>query len=97
MGHTVRNDAADAEAICEAVARPSMRFVPIKNIEQQSILSLHRVRQSFVKARTAHANQIRGLLGEYGLIVPQGFACIAQRVPDLIEDASIELPGSSVC
>lgn len=89
-----KNDAADAEAICEAVARPSMRFVPIKNIEQQSVLSLHRVRQSFVKARTAQANQIRGLLGEYGLIVPQGIAYIAQRVPDLIEDASIELPGS---
>lgn len=109
LGHTVRlmapqfvkpyvksnkNDAADAEAICEAVARPSMRFVPIKNIEQQSVLSLHRVRQGFVKARTAQANQIRGLLGEYGLIVPQGIAYIAQRVPDLIEDASVELPGS---
>jgi len=109
LGHTVRlmapqfvkpyvksnkNDAADAEAICEAVARPSMRFVPIKNIEQQSVLSLHRVRQGFVKARTAQANQIRGLLGEYGLIVPQGIAYIAQRVPDLIEDASTELPGS---
>lgn len=89
-----KNDAADAEAICEAVARPSMRFVPIKNIEQQSVLSLHRVRQGFVKARTAQANQIRGLLGEYGLIVPQGIAYIVQRVPDLIEDASIELPGS---
>lgn len=109
LGHTVRlmapqfvkpyvksnkNDAADAEAICEAVARPSMRFVPIKNIEQQSVLSLHRVRQGFVKARTAQANQIRGLLGEYGLIVPQGIAYISQRVPGLIEDAENELPGS---
>jgi transposase len=109
LGHTVRlmapqfvkayvksnkNDAADAEAICEAVARPSMRFVPVKNIEQQSVLALHRVRQGFVKARTAQANQIRGLLGEYGLVVPQGIAYIAKRVPDLIEDASIELPGS---
>jgi transposase len=53
-----KNDAADAEAICEAVARPSMRFVPIKNTEQQSVLALHRVRQAFVKARTAQANQI---------------------------------------
>ena len=109
LGHTVRlmapqfvkpyvksnkNDVADAEAICEAVARPSMRFVPVKNIEQQAVLSLHRVRQGFVKARTAQANQIRGLLGEYGLIVPQGISYIAQRVPALIEDASIELPGS---
>ncbi len=89
-----KSDAADAEAICEAVSRPSMRFVPIKNVEQQSVLSLHRVRQGFVKARTAQANQIRGLLGEYGLVVPQGIAYIAQRVPPLIEDAENELPGS---
>jgi transposase len=108
LGHTVKlmapqfvkpyvksnkNDAADAEAICEAVSRPSMRFVPIKNIEQQAVLSLHRARQGFVKARTAQANQIRGLLGEYGLIVPQGIRYIAARVPELIEDASVELPG----
>jgi len=109
FGHTVRlmapqfvkpyvksnkNDAADAEAICEAVSRPSMRFVPVKNIEQQSVLSLHRVRQGFVKARTAQANQIRGLLGEYGLVVPQGIGYIAERVPALIEDAENELPGT---
>lgn len=109
MGHTVRlmapqfvkpyvktnkNDAADAEAICEAVTRPNMRFVPIKNIEQQAVLALHRVRQGFVRARTAQANQIRGLLGEFGLIVPQGIGYIASRVPELIEDAAIELPGS---
>ncbi|MBB2984817.1 IS110 family RNA-guided transposase [Paraburkholderia tropica] len=89
-----KNDAADAEAICEAVGRPSMRFVPIKNIEQQSVLSLHRVRQGFVKARTAQANQIRGLLGEFGIVVPQGIAYVTQRVPELIEDASNALPGS---
>jgi len=109
LGHTVRlmapqfvkpyvksnkNDAADAEAICEAVSRPSMRFVPIKSVEQQSVLSLHRVRQGFVRARTAQANQIRGLLGECGLVVPQGIAYIAQRVPPLIEDAENELPGT---
>ena len=68
---TNKNDAADAEAICEAVARPNMRFVPVKNIEQQAVLSLHRVRQGFVGARTALANQIRGLLAEFGLVVPQ--------------------------
>lgn len=71
MGHTVKlmapqfvkpyvktnkNDAADAEAICEAVARPNMRFVPLKNVEQQAMLALHRVRQGFVRARTAMAN-----------------------------------------
>ena len=89
---TNKNDAADAEAICEAVARPNMRFVPIKNVEQQAVLALHRVRQGFVKARTAQANQIRGLLAEFGLIIPKGIAYIAQRVPELIEDGSNELP-----
>lgn len=84
MGHTVRlmapqfvkpyvktdkNDAADAEAICEAVGRPNMRFVPVKSVEQQAVLALHRVRQGFVRARTAQANQIRGLLGEFVLAV----------------------------
>ena len=109
MGHTVRlmapqfvkpyvktnkNDAADAEAICEAVGRPNMRFVPVKNVEQQAVLALHRVRQGFVRARTAQANQIRGLLGEFGLIVPQGIGYIATRVPELIEDGANELPGA---
>ncbi|KVZ88756.1 IS110 family transposase [Burkholderia ubonensis] len=109
LGHTVRlmapqfvkpyvktnkNDVADAEAICEAVARPNMRFVPIKNVDQQAVLALHRARQGFVRARTAQANQIRGLLGEFGLVMPRGITSIAQHVPQLIEDASNELPGS---
>jgi transposase len=109
LGHTVRlmapqfvkpyvktnkNDAADAEAICEAVNRPNMRFVPIKNVEQQAVLALHRVRQGFVKARTAQANQIRGLLAEFGLVIPQGIGYIGTRVPELIEDASNDLPGA---
>jgi transposase len=107
LGHTVRlmapqfvkpyvksnkNDAADAEAICEAVGRPSMRFVPVKSLEQQAVLALHRVRQGFVKARTAQANQIRGLLSEDGLIVPQGIAHLSGRVPALLEDAGNGLP-----
>lgn len=91
---TNKNDAADAEAICEAVGRPNMRFVPIKSVEQQGILSVHRVRQGFVKARTAQANQIRGLLGEFGLVIPQGIYNIAKRVPELLEDASSELPAA---
>ena len=90
---TNKNDAADAEAICEAVAGPNMRFVPIKNVDQQAMLALHRARQGFVKARTAQANQIRGLLAEFGLIIPKGIAHIAQRVPELIEDASNDLSG----
>lgn len=109
MGHTVKlipaqfvkpyvksnkNDVADAEAICEAVTRPTMRFVAIKNVEQQAVLSLHRVRCQFVKSRTAQANQIRGLLGEFGFIIPQGINHIKVRTPELIEDATNELPGT---
>lgn len=60
-----------AEAICEAVGRINMRFMPIKNIEQQAILSAYRARQGLVKARTAQANQIRGLLSEYGIAIPR--------------------------
>lgn len=108
FGHTVRlmapqfvkpyvksnkNDMADAEAICEAVARPNMRFVPIKDVEQQSVITLHRVRQGFVKDRTACSNRIRGLMAEFGLVIPQGIANVAKRVPELIEDASNELTG----
>jgi transposase len=89
-----KNDAADAEAICEAVTRPNMPAVPIKNAEQQAIMSVHRARQGFVKARTAQANQIRGLLAEYGLIIPQGISHVAKRVPEIIEDGESDLPGS---
>ncbi len=89
-----KNDAADAEAICEAVSRPNMPAVPIKNASQQAILSVHRARQGFVKARTAQANQIRGLLAEYGIAIPQGIGHIAERVPAIIEDGENDLPGS---
>ena len=69
-GKRGKNDAADAAAICEAVTRPTMRFVPVKSIEQQSFMALHRARQSSVRACTAHSNQIRGMLAEFGLIIP---------------------------
>jgi len=88
-----KTDAADAEAICEAVTRPSMRFVPIKNAEQQSVLSLHRARQGFVRARTAQANQIRGLLAEYGIILPQGIGHVTNGLPGIVEDAGNDFPG----
>lgn len=90
---TNKNDVADAEAICEAVARSNMRFVPIKTAEQQSVLSLHRARQGFVKARTAQANQIRGLLSEYGIVTPQGIGHIAKRLPEILEDGENGLLG----
>ncbi len=90
---TNKHDMADAEAICEAVCRPNMRFVPIKNVEQQAILSVHRARQGFVKARTPQANQIRGLLSEFGIVMPQGIGSIHKRMPDILEDTENGLPG----
>jgi transposase len=89
---TNKNDAADAEAICEAVSRPHMRFVPIKSVEQQAVLSLHRMRAGFIAARTAQANQIRGLLGEFGIIIPVGIANLTQRVPQILEEAGNLVP-----
>jgi len=66
---TNKNDLRDAEAIAEAVTRPSMRFVPIKNVEQQDLQALHRVRERLMGARTALVNEIRGLLAEYGIVL----------------------------
>lgn len=109
LGHTVKlmapkfvkpyvksnkSDVADAEAICEAVTRPNMRFVPIKTVEQQAILAVHRARQGFVKARTAQANSIRGLLGEFGVVLPQGIRHITERLPGILEDRDNALPRS---
>lgn len=91
---TNKNDIADAEAICEAVRRPNMRFVPIKTVDQQAILSVHRVRQGLVKARTAQANQIRGLLGEMGLVIPKGIKPLLCLLPALIDEAKQALPAT---
>lgn len=90
---TNKHDMADAEAICEAVTRPTMRFVPIKNVEQQAMLSLHRAREGFIGDRTATVNRIRGLMSEFGLVIPQGIGHVRSKVPELIEDATNELPG----
>ncbi len=78
---TNKNDAADAEAICEAVSRPNMRFVPMKSSEQLAVLALHRARQGFVKARTAQANQLRGLLAEHGIIILKALPTLASICP----------------
>jgi transposase len=91
---TNKNDVADAEAICEAVTRPNMRFVAVKNVEQQAILAVHRARQGFVKARTAQGNQIRGLLSEFGIVLPKRIAAITQGMPEILEDAENGLPGA---
>ena len=69
-----------------------MRFVPIKNVDQQAVLSLHRARSGFVKARTALANQIRGLLTEYGVVLAPGIRHVRQGVPAIVEDGELDLP-----
>src|SRR3984893_114113 len=107
LGHTVKlmaaqfvipyrkrgkNDANDAEAICEAVGRPNMRFVAIKSEEQQAVLMVHRARTLAVANRTAQVNQTRGLLGEFGLVVPKGVARLRRELPGILEDAENGLP-----
>jgi transposase len=87
-----KNDGNDAEAICEAAGRPSMRFVPVKSVEQQAVLTVHRVRALLVGERTALVNHIRGLLGEFGLVIAQGRARVRQALPGLLEDADNGLP-----
>lgn len=86
---TNKNDQADSEAICEAVARPNMRFVPIKSIEQQDILSIHRIRARLVRNRTALANEIRGLLHEFGLIIPQGINKITAELTEILDSGTL--------
>lgn len=82
---TNKNDCADAEAICEAVERPNMRFVLAKSIEQQDILSIHRVRERLVKNRTALANEVRGLLLEFGFIIPQGINKVIDKLNEILD------------
>jgi transposase len=81
-----KNDTNDAAAICEAVQRPNMRFVPHKSPEQTDIQCIHRIRQGYVRSRTALVNQIRGLLGEYGIILRQGITYVRNRLPEIIDD-----------
>lgn len=88
-GKRGKNDAADAAAICEAVTRPQMRFVPIKEAHQQIILTLHRTRQGFVEERTATYNRLRGLISEFGIVLPQKVACLRRSIGAHLED----LPG----
>ncbi len=92
-GKTGKNDKTDAEAICEAVGRPNMRFVPVKTVDQQALLSVHRVRDGAITERTALVNQIRGLLGEFGVVVPQGRERLQKALPSLLEDADNALPS----
>jgi transposase len=108
QGHTVRlmavqfvgpyrksekNDANDACAICEAVSRPSMRFVPVKSVEQQAVLALHRARAGLVEMRTAAVNRLRGLLSEFGVVLPVGTQKLRRAMPEILEDGENGLPG----
>ncbi len=86
-----KNDYNDALAISEAVTRPEMRFVSIKTTEQQDIQALHRLREKRVQDRTALCNQLRGLLAEYGLILPRGINVLRRRLPELLEDGKNDL------
>jgi len=107
LGHTVRmmapafvkpylksnkNGRNDAEAICEAVQRPSMRFVQPKTLEQQAVLHLHHGRQLLVRQRVALSNHMRGVLSEYGIVMPQGVKVISRCLPEPLEDADNGLP-----
>src|SRR5215208_3971038 len=108
LGHTVKlmppsyvkpyvrrgkNDATDAAAICEAVTRPSMRFVPVKSAEQQSVLMLHRVRALLIRQRTMLVNALRGHLAEFGIIVAQGISRIRELIA-ILTDESPDAPLS---
>ena len=88
-GKRGKNDAQDAAAICEAVTRPKMRFVPIKEEHQQIILCLHRTRQGFVEERTATFNRLRGLISEFGIVLPQKVTGLRQSIGKHLDD----LPG----
>ena len=86
-----KNDANDAEAICEAMNRPNMRFVTVKSVIQQDIQATHRIRSELISQRTAKANQIRGLVAEYGLVAPQSLRALRIAIPDWLEDAENNL------
>lgn len=89
-----KNDANDASAICEAMRSGSMRFVTIKTVEQQNLQALHRIRSELVHQRTAKVNQIRGLLGEYGIVIGQRVPALRQALPQLLEDGENGLTAS---
>jgi transposase len=89
-----KNDAHDAEAICEAVSRASMRFVEVKSAQAQALQAVHRIRARLVKARTALVNETRGLLGEFGLVINhRGISALRRGLPEILEDGENALPG----
>lgn len=93
QGKSGKNDANDAAAICEAACRPQMHFVSVKSVEQQSMLSIHRLREGFKEDRTACINRIRGLLSEFGIVMAQQVKALREALPDALEDANNEMNG----
>ena len=90
-----KNDANDAQAICEAASRPTMRYVEVKTVEQQASQSVHRIRGRMIKARTALVNEVRGLLAEFGLIESRkGVAATRELLCRAIDDSDSSMPGS---
>jgi len=87
-----KNDAADAEAICEAVSRPTMRFVPVKSAEQQSVLALHRTRDLLIRQRTMLANSLRAHCAEFGIVAAQGMAKLAELLARIVDEADLRIP-----
>lgn len=87
-----KNDNNDAEAICEAAMRPNIWHVPIKTVEQQAVMTLHRVRQGLIRERTAMINQLRGLLSEFGIVMTKGRYALQNEIQDILEDAQNGLP-----
>lgn len=83
---TNKNDSADAAAICEAVRRPTMRFVAVKSAAQQDVQAVHRIRTQLVRTRVALTNQVRGLLAEYGIVMARGFSALKRTLPSVLED-----------
>jgi len=88
-----KNDATDAEAICEAVSRPNMRFVPVKSADQQAVLMLHRARALLIRQQTMLANAFRAHLAELGIVVPQGIRHVRALVESVFGKDAIDLPA----
>jgi transposase len=86
-----KNDSRDAEAIAEAVTRPTMRCVPTKDVDQQDIQALHRVRERLMGARTALVNEVHGLLNEYGIVIPKGMSKFRHAIVDKLESEKDKL------
>lgn len=93
QGRRGKNDANDAAAVCEAASRPQMHFVPVKTVHQQAILAVHTQRQGLMGERIAGINRIRAMLAEFGIVVPVGEGKLREKLPEVLEDASNELPG----